>query len=65
MKNVGRLDRSLRFFLGLFMLSLLFLIDSNWRYIGLVGLFPLFNAISGMCFVYRLFGINTCRVNGR
>ncbi|WP_221175566.1 DUF2892 domain-containing protein [Brevibacillus invocatus] len=56
------LDRTLRSLFSILLLSLLFLFESNWRFFGLLGLFPLFNPFTGICFFYRLFGINTCRV---
>jgi hypothetical protein len=31
--------------------------------VGSVGAILLFNALVGTCFIYRLFGANTCKVD--
>ena len=65
-KNVGKIDRIVRVVAGLGLLSLLFILDGNARWIGLLGAFPIISAITGVCGVYKLFGINTCPLqNGR
>ncbi|MFP4975149.1 DUF2892 domain-containing protein [Paenibacillus sp. CN-4] len=63
MRNLGGFDRSLRVLLGIGMLVVFFQADSSWRYVGLLGVFPLLTAILGTCIVYRWFGINTYRSN--
>ncbi|RIV23112.1 DUF2892 domain-containing protein [Alicyclobacillaceae bacterium I2511] len=60
MKNVGVLDRILRIFIGLVLLSVLIFAHGSVRYIGLIGLVPLLTAAIGVCPLYRLFGIRTC-----
>jgi hypothetical protein len=64
MQNVGGIDRLFRFILSVPFLFILFYVDSNWRYIGLIGLFFLFNALTRFCFINRIMGINTCRIKG-
>lgn len=59
-KNEGVLDRILRVALGLGLLSLTVIgPQSMW---GLVGLVPLLTGLVGYCPLYRLVGVNTCRV---
>jgi len=60
MKNVGKIDKIIRYIIGIALLSLLFLINSNLRFLGLIGLVPILTAAFGFCPLYALFGINTC-----
>jgi hypothetical protein len=56
--NEGRVDRFLRIFVGLALISLVFLgPKAAWGYIGLV---PLLTGIFGICPLYSIFGLNTC-----
>ena len=58
-QNVGKIDRIVRVVAGLGLLSLLFILDGNARWIGLLGAFPIASAITGVCCLYMPFGINT------
>ena len=58
--NVGGIDRILRIVVGLGLLSLLFLLEGNARWWGLVGLVPLATGTFRFCPAYGLFGMNTC-----
>lgn len=58
--NVGNIDRIFCVVLGLVLLSLIFLVDSNLRWFGLIGLVPILTAVVGWCPAYALVGINTC-----
>ncbi len=60
-RNIGTTERWLRVIIGLIILSLIYFIDSDWRWIGLVGIVPLATAVIGWCPAYALFGINTCK----
>lgn len=59
MKNIGKIDRIIRIILGLVLLSLLFILEGNLKYIGLVGIIPILTASIGFCPLYKIFGINT------
>lgn len=61
LKNVGSLDRSIRVALGLGLLSLLFIRQDNSRWLGLLGLIPLFTAYLSWCPLYTVLGIDTCK----
>lgn len=63
MQNVGGLDRLLRFILSIPLLFMLFYMQTDWRYIGLVGFILLFNALTRICFINRILGIDTCGIN--
>ena len=58
--NVGSVDRIIRVVLGLALLSLLFVLDGNTRWLGLIGLVPLATAAFRFCPVYRVVGLSTC-----
>ena len=58
-KNVGRVDSIIRIILGLVLLSLLFLLQGNIKYLGLIGLVPLTTGIIRFCPIYYLLGIST------
>lgn len=62
-RNVGTIDRVARVVLGLAMLGsplAWYGLDyiSNW---GFLGLIPLLTGLFGVCPLYRLLGISTCK----
>ncbi|HEY4716904.1 MAG TPA: DUF2892 domain-containing protein [bacterium] len=57
-QNVGNLDKFLRIIIGLIILGIGFYFKSWW---GLIGLLPIFTALTGFCLLYRIAGINTCK----
>lgn len=60
MTNEGSLDRVLRVGGGLVLIALVFVGPRTpWGWLGLV---PLITGVVGFCPVYRLFGLNTCKV---
>jgi hypothetical protein len=60
MTNEGTADRAIRVVIGVALLSLtVFGPRTPWGYVGLV---PLATGIFGFCPLYRLVGINTCKV---
>ncbi len=58
--NVGNVDRAIRIVLGLALLSLLFILEGDARYFGLVGIVPLLTATIRFCPLYAILGVNTC-----
>jgi hypothetical protein len=58
--NVGGFDKILRIAAGVALLSLLFFLEGNARWWGLVGLVLLFTGLTGWCPAYLPFGISTC-----
>ena len=59
-RNVGITDRAIRIVAGFALLSLLFVLEDNARWWGLVGLLPLATGLVGWCALYASFGIDTC-----
>jgi len=59
-KNVGSVDRVIRVVVGLALLSLLVLLQTDLRWFGLIGLVPLATGLAGSCPAYGLFGISSC-----
>lgn len=62
-KNVGGVDRVLRIIVGILLLLLVSLAyigpQTQWSYLGLLGIIPLITGIIGYCPPYKLLGINT------
>lgn len=61
MKNVGKIDKVIRFILGLSLLSLLYFMNGNLKYLGLIGLVPILTATVSYCPIYSILGIKTCK----
>lgn len=58
--NVGTVDRIVRIVIGVGLLSLLYVLDSSSRWLGLIGLIPLGTALIGWCPLYSVLGVHTC-----
>jgi hypothetical protein len=58
--NVGGVDRGLRIAVGVVLLALVFVLEGNARWLGLVGLVPLATGLFGFCPAYTLLGVSTC-----
>ena len=62
-RNMGGLDRLLRFYLGLMMIGFalpFWAPQTGWNWIGWLGLIPLASALMGSCGLYRVIGLSTC-----
>lgn len=62
MKNVGNVDKIIRIIIGVVLLSLLFVLNGNIKYLGLIGIIPFLTAVFGYCPLYSMFGIKTCKI---
>ncbi len=61
-KNVGHpVDKTLRIIIGLALLSLLFILEGNVRWWGLIGVVPILTVFVGWCPGWALLGVNTCK----
>ncbi len=60
--NVGKVDQLLRISLGLVLLVSVFFLTGPMRWIGLVGLVLLATGFFQFCPLYRLLGVNTCKL---
>ena len=58
--NVGGIDRPLRIVVGILLLALVFVLEGNARWLGLIGLLPLATGLFRFCPAYALFGMSTC-----
>ncbi len=58
--NVGSADKIVRIVIGIGLLSLLFIVEGNMRFLGLIGIVPIATALLGWCPAYSLIGVNTC-----
>jgi hypothetical protein len=60
MRNEGAIDRVLRVGLGVALIALVFVgPQTPWGWLGLV---PLLTGVVGFCPLYRLVGVNTCKL---
>lgn len=60
-KNVGSLDRILRFVVGAGLLVAFFMMpDASYRYWLLIGIIPLATSLMSSCPLYSILGLNTC-----
>lgn len=63
-KNVGQTDKWVRLILGAALVVLFFLIQSGWRWAGLiVGLVLVVTALVNFCPLYAMLGISTNKAN--
>jgi hypothetical protein len=58
--NVGGIDRVVRILAGIGILSLVFILEGNARYWGLVGILPLATGLFRFCPAYSIFGLSSC-----
>jgi len=61
-KNEHTFDRAFRVVLGIVLLSIVFV--GPQTPLGWIGLVPLVTGLAGRCPLYKIFGINTCRLGG-
>lgn len=59
-RNEGTVDRALRVILGVVLIALA--LTGTFAPWGWIGIVPLVTGLVGVCPVYSLFGIRTCRV---
>jgi hypothetical protein len=62
-RNIGTIDRGIRFVIGILLLGLFGALEPPLKYVTLVGLIPLGTALLGNCPLYTLLGVSTCRVS--
>lgn len=63
-KNIGNTERVIRIIVGLAVLSLIYFLEGNARWWGLIGLVPILTAALGYCPPYAWLGISTCPKEG-
>jgi len=60
-RNIDGVERLVRFALGLGFLAWIPFESDDFRWFGLVGIYPLATALLGFCPLYRSLGIDTRR----
>ena len=61
-KNVGHpIDKAIRIVIGIVLLSLIFILQGDIRWVGLIGIIPIVTAAIGWCPGWAVLGINTCK----
>lgn len=58
-QNMGQIDRIIRLVVGAGLIVLLFLLESNWRYVGIIGIILVLTSVVGVCPLYMPFKIDT------
>lgn len=58
--NEGITDRVIRIVVGFLLLWVIFLVEGNARWLGLIGIVPLLTGVFGYCPLYAIFGLSTC-----
>lgn len=64
-RNIGPIDKAVRIVHGLVLLSLIFVLQGELRWVGLIGVVPLLTALVGNCPLYSVLGLSTCSRAGR
>ena len=62
LKNVGGIDKVLKFVVGFTLLSILLWGDGNLKYLGLIGLVPIVSAIFDFCPLCLILGKKSCKI---
>jgi hypothetical protein len=57
--NVGTTDRIIRLIVGIIIIVIGAILNSWW---GLIGVLVFLTGLLGQCGLYRIFGINTCKI---
>jgi len=63
-KNVGVFDRVLRVIAGLVLIAYAVPVGfpaTGWNWVGWIGVVPLITALIGVCPLYSVVGLSTCR----
>lgn len=58
-QNIGGGERTIRFVIGVALLSLMFFLEGKARWFGLLGLVPIVTAAVRWCPLWTVFKINT------
>ncbi|MGD9867012.1 MAG: DUF2892 domain-containing protein [Hyphomicrobiales bacterium] len=63
-RNVGGIDRVLRFVVGLALIAYAIPLgfpQTGWNWVGWIGVVPLLTAVFSTCPAYSLIGVSTCK----
>lgn len=59
LQNMGQIDRIIRLVVGAGLIVLFFVLDNNWKYLGILGIVLVLTAVVGICPLYMPFKIDT------
>lgn len=59
-KNMGTTDKIIRVILGIALVAWAVVGNSQYSWIGWLGVIPLATVLFGTCLLYTVFGIKTC-----
>ena len=59
LQNMGQIDRIIRLIVGAGLIVLFFVLDNNWKYLGILGVILVLTALVGVCPIYMPFKIDT------
>lgn len=59
LQNMGQIDRIIRLVVGAGLIVLFFVLDNNWKYLGILGVVLVLTAVMGICPLYMPFKIDT------
>lgn len=62
MKNIGHINRVIKFIPGLILISILFWGDGNLKYLGLIGVIPIISSIFDICPLCLISGEKSCKI---
>lgn len=62
--NIGKIDATIRYAVGIVLLGIVFVVDSPWRWLGLIGFIPIVTAAVSFCPLWSMLGINTRESSG-
>ena len=60
--NVGKLDKGIRIILAIALFGSFFILKGDLRYIAILGLVPLLTGVISFCPLYKILGVNSCRL---
>jgi hypothetical protein len=64
-KNIGQIDKWVRIALGVILLLLIIVVQTGWRWLGLLGIILLATAFLNFCPLYALFGLSSNKAKGK
>lgn len=61
-KNVGTIDRFIRIVVGLALIAFAVFSSAeiSWKWVGYIGILPLFTAVFSSCPLYSILGLSSC-----
>lgn len=58
-KNIGSTEKTFRIIIGLAVLPLVFVLEGQLRWLGLIGIIPIVTGVMGWCPAWFILGVRT------